>query len=182
MPDQRMIPSPTLRRVEIDARLRALGHVPVAIRPRTHGTYRQQTWRHPDGSSVLLCEVHVLGERLVMISSEAPDELARALEVVPRATILDEVLAAPGPRQALPWLRRLCLLEFDSVSPELREHLTRLLTADDLFVRSAALAAALSLAPGNAVWALELAAGAETEPSLREAYTRAHEAERSRSS
>ena len=182
MPDQRMIPSPTLPRAEIDARLRALGHAPAGLQPRTHGSYRQQTWRHPDGSSVLLCEVHPLGERLAVISGDTPDALARALEVIPRATILHEAVAAPGPREALPWLRRLCLLEYDAVSPELREQLTRALTSDDLFVRSAAAAAALNLGPGQAGWALELVARAETEPTLREYYTRVLEAERSGSS
>ena len=178
MLDQRMIPNPTLPRAEIDARLRALGHLPASIQPRTHASYRQQTWRRADGSSVLLCEVHPLGERLVALGGDALDELMRALEVIPRATLLQEAVHAPGPREALPWLRRLCLLEYDAASPELREQLTPLLGSDDLFVRSAAAAVILHLAPGQSVWALEILVQAETEPTQREWFTRTLEAER----
>ncbi len=182
MPDLRMIPSPTLPRLEIDARLRALGHAPAGVDRRTHLRYRRQAWSHPDGASVVLCEAHVVGERFAQIRSDAPDELATALAAVPRATLLHEAGAASGPFAALPWLRRLCLLEHDAPSPELREHLTRLLTAPDLFVRSSATAAALGLDGEHAVWALELVASAETDPTLREMYTRTAEAERSRRS
>lgn len=180
MLDRRMIPNPALARVDMDARLRALGYAPAGHEPRTHLRFRLQAWRRPDGSSVELCEAHVLGERYVMVRSEAPDELARALEVVPRATLLHEAGAAPGPREAMPWLRRLCLLEYDELSPELREHLTRALTSPDLLVRSAAIAAAVSLVGEHAVWALELVAKAETEPTLRAMYRRTAKAERAR--
>jgi hypothetical protein len=180
MPDLRMIPDPSLPRAELDARLRALGYAPAGVEPRTHLGYRLQTWRHPAGSSVTLCDAHVIGERYASVHAEAPGELAQALQTVPRADLLQAAAAAPSPREALPWLRRLCLLEYDVLSPELREHLTRALTDPDLFVRSGATTAALSLTREHAAWALETVAKAETEPSLRKMYARTAKAERAR--
>ncbi|MCY0989246.1 hypothetical protein OV203_19060 [Nannocystis sp. ILAH1] len=180
MPDLRMMPNPTLPRAELDARLRALGYAHAGLEPRTHLGYRLQTWRHPAGSSVTLCEAHVLGERCAIIHAETLDELTQALETVPYADLLQAAAAAPSPREGLPWLRRLCLLAYDVLSPELREHLTRALTDPDLFVRSAATAAALSLTGEHAVWALEVVAKAETEPSLRKMYARTAKGERAR--
>ncbi|WAS91245.1 hypothetical protein [Nannocystis punicea] len=180
MPDVRMIPSPTLARAELDVRLRALGYARTPEEPRSHLRFRLQTWQHPAGASVILGEAHVTGERYVLVHGEAPDEVAQALDVLPRATLLREAEAAPGPREALPWLRRLCLLEYDAPSPELREHLTRALTAPDLMLRSSATAAAMGLTREHAVWALELVAKAETEPALRKMYARTAKAERAR--
>lgn len=180
MPDLRMMPSPTLPRAELDARLRALGYARAGVEPRTHLGYRLETWRHPAGASVTLCEAHVLGERYASVHADALDELEQALEAVPRADLLQAAAAAPGPREALPWLRRLCLLEYDVLSPELREHLTRALTDPDLFVRSAATFAALTLTREHAAWALEVVAQAETDPSLRKMYARTAKAERTR--
>src|SRR6187402_2303781 len=101
MLDRRIIPDPTLARAEIDARLRALGYTRAGVEPRTHSRYRLQSWRHPTGASVLLCEAHVVGERYVAVSSEANDELARTLDGVSRATMLREADAASGPFEAL---------------------------------------------------------------------------------
>jgi hypothetical protein len=178
MPDQRVIPNPTLARAEIDARLRARGYVPSDDEPRTHLRYRRTIWRHPDGNTATLCEAHVVGERYMNVSAEAPDDLLSALEAVPRAALLHAADAAPDPRRALPWLRRLCLLEHDVLSPELREHLTRVLTHPDLLVRSAAIAAALGLTREHVVWALERVAEAETNATLRTTYKRTARAER----
>lgn len=180
MPDLRMMPDPTLPRAELEARLRALGYARAGLEPRTHLGYRLQDWRHPAGASVTLCEAHVLGERYAIVHAEALEELTQALGTVPYADLLQAAAAAPSPREALPWLRRLCLLEYDVLSPELREHLTRALTDPDLFVRSAATFAALSLTKEHAVWALEVVAKAETEPSLRKMYARTAKKERAR--
>ncbi|PCC68644.1 hypothetical protein SAMN02745121_05318 [Nannocystis exedens] len=180
MPDLRMIPSPDLPRAELDARLRALGYARAGDEPRTHLRYRLRTWRHPAGSSVTLCEVHVTGERYAWVHAEALDDLSQALGALPRAALLQGADAAPSPREALPWLRRLCLLEYAVLSPELREHLTRALTDSDLLVRSSALAAALCLAREHAVWALEVVAKAETDPSLRKMYARTAKDERAK--
>lgn len=180
MPDQRVIPNPTLARAEIDARLRARGYVPAGHEPRTHLRYRLASWRHPDGNTATLCEAHVMGERYMNLSTDAPDDLTGALEVIPRAALLQAADAAPDPRQALPWLRRLCLLEHDVLSPELREHLTRVLTHTDLLVRSAAIAAALGLTREHGVWALELVARAETDATLRTMYKQTARAERAK--
>jgi hypothetical protein len=175
-----MIPSPTLARAELDARLRALGYARTPEEPRSHLRFRLQTWQHPAGASVTLCEAHVTGERYALVHGEALDEVAQALDAIPRATLLREAEAAPGPLEALPWLRRLCLLEYDVLSPELREHLTRALTAPDLMIRSSATAAATGLTGEHAVWALELVAKAETEPALRKMYARTAKAQRAR--
>lgn len=178
MTEPRMIPSPTLARVEIDARLRALGYAPVGVTPRTHFRYRQQVWRDRSGSRVTLCEVHAIGERHVVLEGDAPDGLTGALEVVSRADILHAAAVATGPYEALPAVRRLCLLDYDALSPELHGHLERLLTAEDPFVRSAALAAAMNLVGEAVPWALELAASAETDEALRGDYERAAKRER----
>ncbi|MFY0534179.1 hypothetical protein [Nannocystis pusilla] len=97
MPDLRMMPNPTLPRAELDARLRALGYAHADLQPRTHLGYRLQTWRHPAGSSVILCEAHVLGERCAIVHAETLDELTRALETVPYADLLQAAAAAPSP-------------------------------------------------------------------------------------
>jgi len=180
MPEARMIPDPTLARAEIDARLRALGYALVDDQRRTHTLQHTLTWQHADGTSVLLGEHHVLGERYVVVDGEVGERLAQALQPIPRATLLRELDAAPGLQQALPWLRRLCLLERGAPSDELRERLTRALAAPELFVRTAAMAAALCMARAHGLWALELAAGSEPVPELREKYVRTAAAERAR--
>jgi hypothetical protein len=97
---------------------------------------------------------------------------------LPRASGSCDADAAPGPREALPWLRRLCLLDYEVLAPELREHLTRGLTAPDLVVRTATLAAAMGLTREHILWALELVATAETNTTLRTMYRRTIKAER----
>lgn len=180
MPEARKIPDPSLARAEIDARLRALGYALVDEQARSHSRHRTLTWQHADGGSLMLGEHHVMGERYVVIDGEVPESVVQALQPVPRATLLRELDAAPGLQQALPWLRRLCLLERDAPSDELRERLARALAAPELFVRTAAMAAALCLARTHGLWALELAAGSDPLPELRDKYARTVAAERAR--
>lgn len=179
MPEAREIPDPSLARAEIDARLRALGYALVDEQARSHSRYHTLTWQHADGGSLMLGEHHVTGERYVVIAGEVPESVVQALRSVPRATLLRELDAVPG-LPALPWLRRLCLLEHDAPSDELRERLARALAAPELFVRTAAMAAALSLARKHGLWALELAAGSDPLPELRDKYARTLAAERAR--
>jgi hypothetical protein len=177
MPDIRLIPDPTLARAEIDARLRALGHALVLDEPRTHQLQRRTIWQRADDSKVTLCEHHVVGERYAVVSGDGSAPAVEALAPVDRATLLTD-----GDRvaiSAMPALRRLCLLERDEPSPELRAWLERALLAPELLVRTAAMAAALSLARAHALWALELAVQGEPVAALREQYRRTLEVETS---
>lgn len=177
MPDIRLIPDPTLARAEIDARLRALGLTLARDDARTHLLQRRVTWARGTDSSVTLCEHHVIGERYAVVAGDAAEEVTAALAPVDRATLLADDPATPT-IAAMPALRRLCLLEREAPSPELRDRLARALAAPELLVRTAAMAAALTLAREHALWALELAVAGEPVEALRENYRRTLEAER----
>ena len=169
MPEVRLIPDPTLARAEIAGRLRALGLTLAEEETRTHTRYRSSIWRRGDAASVRLVDHHVVGERLAVVDGDVHDDIVQALVPVDRTTLLAAIVD-PTTIAAMPALRRLCLLERDDPSPELRVLLARALQAPQLLLRTSAMAAALCLARAHARWALELAASDEPDAELRERY------------
>lgn len=169
MPEVRLIPDPTLARAEIAARLRALGLTLAEEETRTHTRFRSSVWTRGDAASVRMVDHHIVGERVAVVDGDAHDDIVQALAPVDRATLL-AALVDPTTITAMPALRRLCLLERDDPSPELRALLARALRAPLLLLRTSAMAAALCLARAHARWALELAASDEPVADLRERY------------
>ncbi|RYE91878.1 MAG: hypothetical protein EOO75_07945, partial [Myxococcales bacterium] len=172
MAEHRFIPNLALTRHEIVERLGALGFRRVTDEPRTHLDNRTMTWEHASGARVAYQEHHIVGDRYLIADGKLPAGFNAALEPVHRLVLLRQVEAAPGLAEAMVGLRRLCLLERDAPSPELRAWLDRAFASPDLFVRQAAATAALFL---ERSYALEILAGlAANEPhrGLRAKFAR----------